>query len=368
MTLVAPILLALALATPEREFPPGFAPYIFELAIKAVRQGDNRPIARARLLVSGGNEAMGKWEKRATTDAQGMVRIRLPVGDYAVYPIDAAFAGVWSWITLTDKQEVVVVALQPACAIDGRVVDAEGKPLAGSRVETMVGMSIVERTTDDRGTFRIDRLPAGTHVLTAHASGHSFTDLPVTLRRGQHRRNVAIVLQRGATLTVTALCGGATCAGALVAVDGAGDGDYSELVVDAAGVAAFPDLRAGEMKIRGFKDKDRPGELVSPWVTRTLAGGDIAFQTVELAPTGGRGTIRGQVFTKSGKPLFASIDVDCAGVRRYCSTERDGAFIVRDLPDGRRCKLTASRDEARTEVETDGSAPLRLVIDTELHP
>jgi hypothetical protein len=76
----------------------------------------------------------------------------------------------------------------------------------------------------------------------------------------------------------------------------------------------------------------------------------------------------GTVVSKSGKPLYAAIEVNCGGVQRRMRSENDGSFMVRDLPDGRRCNVIASKDGERTELETDGTVPLRLVIASPLNP
>jgi hypothetical protein len=89
---------------------------------------------------------------------------------------------------------------------------------------------------------------------------------------------------------------------------------------------------------------------------------------VTLQPTGGNASLRGTVVSKSGKPLSAAIEVKCGGVQRRMTSENDGTFVVRDLPDGRRCSVLASKDGERTELETDGTIPLRIVIDSPLNP
>jgi hypothetical protein len=74
------------------------------------------------------------------------------------------------------------------------------------------------------------------------------------------------------------------------------------------------------------------------------------------------------VVSKSGKPLYAAIDVNCGGVQRAMTSQNDGSFVVRDLPDGRPCTVIARKDGGLTELETDGTAPLRIVIDSPVNP
>lgn len=351
---------------PADNVPAYLARYMVELVVKAVRDQDGQAIPHTELLVSGGNEAFGRWEKRVRTNASGMASVRLPMGDYRVHPLDSAFANVWSGSISLPQPAPVTVRLQPACAISGRVLDDRGRPLANSRLEVWADQGNLDVVTNWRGRFSVDRLSASEHVVTAYASGYAPATVRVAVHPGEHRRGVEVVLHRGATLTVTANCG-SKCLGARVKVSAAEE-TYGELDVDADGAAVFPDLPAGEVVVRAVRDEALPGELASSEVKRRLAPGDAATMVVTLAPTGGRASLSGTVVSKSGKPLYAAIDVNCDGVYRRMTSEKDGSFVVRDLPDGRHCSVIARKDGGRTDLETDGSAPLRIVIDSPVNP
>ena len=290
VVVLAMAVLALAACTSDEaaeKFPAYIEPYVVELTLEAIRDADSRPARSTRLLVGGGNEVFGRWERYVTTDSLGIARLRVPAGEYAAYPMDPAFARGWIPLRGEGTSLPSTLRLRPACGLSGRVADFRGQPIAGARIETWAGTERIELETDRRGRFRIDRVPAGELVLSAYAEGYAFEDVAVELRAGEHLRGVAIVLRRGAALTVTVRCGGGPCAGARIGVDGAGEGDYGELEADSAGVAAFRDLRAGEAKVRAVRYKDLPGEIATPWIAHRLVAGETSAMAVTLEPAGG---------------------------------------------------------------------------------
>ena len=350
---------------PPEQVPAHLIRNMVELVVQAVRDQDGRAIERTELFVSGGNEVIGRWEKRVRTDVSGIARVRLPVGQYRVRPLDSAFANVWSSSISLPQAAPVKVPLEPACAISGRVLDDGGRPLRNSRLEVWADQGNIDLEADWQGRFSVGRLSASEHAVTAYASGRAPTTVRVAVRPGEHRRGVELVLHRGASLTITANCGG-KCLGARVKVSTAEE-SY-ELAVDADGAAVFPGLPAGEVVVRAVRAEALPGEMASAEVKRRLAPGDAAAMVVTLAPTGGPASLHGTVVSTSGKPLYAAIDVDCGGVQRTLTSQNDGSFVVRDLPDGRHCKVVARKDGGRTELETDGTAPLRIVVDPLVNP
>ncbi|MGH9160452.1 MAG: carboxypeptidase regulatory-like domain-containing protein, partial [Vicinamibacteraceae bacterium] len=82
-------------------------------------------------------------------------------------------------------------------AISGRVIDARGAPLPG--VVVTVAGTASETTTDGDGSFRIDGLPPGRHVIRAALSGFAPAEAPVPLAAGE-TRTVTLTLDEGAYL------------------------------------------------------------------------------------------------------------------------------------------------------------------------
>ncbi len=88
-------------------------------------------------------------------------------------PIEAAQALVGKTFVLNDGEirNDVDISLVRALAIDGRVVDPDGEPMAGVEVTaSAMDRSVwqpVSGTTDDRGMFRLYGLPAAAYRLCA---------------------------------------------------------------------------------------------------------------------------------------------------------------------------------------------------------
>jgi hypothetical protein len=346
------------------DLPPEFAQYVAELRIRAVRESDGRPVPHTALKVDGGNEAFGRWQKTITTDADGRAAVRLPMGRYRAYPLADAFAFAWSDTFELDPSlpsVEVKIPLKPACTLAGRVVDDRGKPLAGSDVDVWADAGELHLVADGAGRFRVDRLTEGDHVVTARAAGFSARTASGLARPGRPGQ-VVITLRRGAKLTAVTECGGGPCRGARVSVDAPDDGGRA-MTVEADGSAAFRDLPAGTVTIRAVHGEDLAGELVAAPIERQLAPGEVAAVKVVLEPSGGPFVVRGSVLDKAGKPLVAAIWATCGGVRRRLNyTEKDGTFVLRDLPTDH-CKIDVSAENEHATLESNGPGPVRFVID-----
>jgi hypothetical protein len=64
-------------------------------------------------------------------------------------------------------------------AVSGRVRDREGRPLAGVEVVAMALGRVA--VTDDRGGFRLDRVPEGTYEFQIRDQGFELTQRTVTV-------------------------------------------------------------------------------------------------------------------------------------------------------------------------------------------
>src|SRR5205085_20508 len=112
------------------------------------------------------------------TDAQGRATVLLPNGrrnDARVVASADGFApAVSAAPTETADGWTVAVALQRGGAVEGRVADRGGGPIAGANVtvDPIVGGRLLAKT-DEEGHYRVDHLPVGpqrVHVSVA-ASG-----------------------------------------------------------------------------------------------------------------------------------------------------------------------------------------------------
>ena len=91
--------------------------------------------------------------------------------------------------------------VQTGASVTGRVLDLEGRPIAGARVargSDHANGSFSETTTDAQGRFTIRDIPTGELILTAHAKSHS-PELK-TLTIPQDRQTVEFRLGPGQTI------------------------------------------------------------------------------------------------------------------------------------------------------------------------
>lgn len=168
-------------ATPQPATPPP-AGAIAGLVVSAA---DGRPVSRARVVVS----APALAKPRATlTGKDGRYRVpQLPAGLFAVVASKTGFVTTAFGVSPTGTPLAVDLAvgqdtggvdirLPVAGAIAGRILDADGTPFQGARVEArrpryeqgaqtlaVLGSDI----TDDRGEFRIGGLAAGLYYVSA---------------------------------------------------------------------------------------------------------------------------------------------------------------------------------------------------------
>jgi hypothetical protein len=342
------------------DLPPEFQQWVFELRVKAVRESNGRPVPHTALRIDGGNEAFGRWQKTITTDADGRASVRLPTGKYRSYPLANEFAQAWSPMVDLEQSTDITIPLKPACSFAGRVVDDRGKPIPGSRLEVWTDTSDLELVADAAGRFKVDRLTQGGHTVTARAPGFASRTVSGPARPGRAGQ-VEIVLHRGATLKVVTECNGGPCRGARASVE-APDPGGGAMTVEADGTAMFSDLPAGKVTIRAVRGEDLAGELVAAPIERRLAPGESASVKVVLKPSGGPFNVRGSVVDKAGKPMVGAIWATCGAVRRRLNyTEKDGTFILFDLPTNR-CTIEAAAENERATLQSDGTGPVRFVL------
>lgn len=176
------------------------------------------------------------------------------------------------------------ITLERGHAVQGRVVDERGAPLAGARVHANdYWTSDFSTTTDAAGGFRIGHLPAGEVHFGAQAAGYGSRGFPVQVpAEGGETR---IVLHRGGVLHVRIRTknGGMpySCAIRVVALDAqdpVGEGIYGQ--VSCGGVFDLS-LRAGRYRV----------EDLGPWIDRAAASREVALEvagerTVEFVEDG----------------------------------------------------------------------------------
>jgi hypothetical protein len=133
------------------------------------------PVPGARLVASpAGKEGfMGQ----ALTDSQGRYTLDLPPGDYDVVALATGLTGaVRDGLAVGSGQRVTVdFQLDGTGAVEGRVADVDGRPLAGVYVSARArqGPGTQTRTTrtDPGGAYRLEGLEAGMVRVSARREG-----------------------------------------------------------------------------------------------------------------------------------------------------------------------------------------------------
>jgi RNA polymerase sigma factor (sigma-70 family) len=133
-----------------------------------------------------------------------VARIKLAASFVAAAAVVLAVGGVLTMsLTHSVAQDPgkAAVPKQTGATVTGRVIDLEGKPIAGARVASgsdRMKAPFSETTTDAQGRFTFRDIPPGELILTAQARGHAPDLKKLTI--GQDRPLVEIRLGPGRTI------------------------------------------------------------------------------------------------------------------------------------------------------------------------
>ena len=362
-----------AAATADLQLQPGAT--IGGVVVDALTR---RPVAGARIAIAdspgsgiGASEPAGS----ARSDAKGRFSAAgLLPGDYEVRAAKAGYlpATLPRVAASARSAGAAAVALVPAASIAGRVVDAQGKPIAGATVSLEPGRGARGRfgpggtgfraprgetstRTGPDGVFRLDGLaaiPSGV-PLTASRAGFAPAERPgVTLKAGQALTGVVLVLPAGLAVKGRVVDEEAQpVAGAEIRVapsEGRGPARFFRRVLGGApppnavtgadGWFTVAGLAAGSWDVTathdGFSPKTAPA-LPAP------AKQPTGWPAIVLS----RGAaVSGVVRDDQGAPVAgAMVSLFGEGADPSpTSTDAAGAFRVGDLAKGRPLMLTAS--------------------------
>jgi large repetitive protein len=226
------------------------------------------------------------------------------------------------WDT-ADSEECGETALRRGASLSGRVVDAEGHPLADA--EVLHPLSADSVRTDAEGRFTLEGVSEFSSDITVRKAGYA-TIKAVGLRSGVV---ASVVLRRGLPLAGVVLApdGRNPVAGAVVRVEGKDVAAFAE--TDSNGRFVVHELAAGRALVtadggeRGFRELTG---VAIPQPTETVL-------TVALAPAP---ELRGRVLDVVARKPVAGALVDAVSGRRRLWTRSglDGSFVVRPGPAG----------------------------------
>jgi hypothetical protein len=132
-----------------------------------LRSGSTEPLPRARVLVTPA-DGVNEPATLARTDGTGRFAVPvLPAGRYRIVVDREGYVRSASVVAVTAGGSTPArIALTPTGVITGRVVDAEGTPVARTIVRASTGTASFEGQTNDLGEYRIWDLPPGRYVVS----------------------------------------------------------------------------------------------------------------------------------------------------------------------------------------------------------
>ncbi|MEM7582602.1 MAG: carboxypeptidase-like regulatory domain-containing protein [Acidobacteriota bacterium] len=359
-------------------------------------------LVRGRVLDLASRDAIGEalvWAVRGeyvVTDGQGA--FELPIGIYESRWVQAAGGGYLKGFSELGKGadlDSIAIALTPAAALSGKVVDESGALLAGVRVELQPmpadRMSGASRRlaregwrgrTSQRGVFRVAGLPADmAYRLTFRAEGYAPETLTVEpLSASERREELRVELRRGylafgyvvdeheapvagARVSLRPPPPGGDLRSAMRMMRRPGsDSDLPTTATDAEGRFEIPDLAGGrydlEVRAGGFAPAKIPGVQV-------VEDARVDLGTVVMVPgvalegrvvdADGEGIEGAQVRLEQARGAFGRMTGQQPG---STSTDARGRFVISDLQPGQPVTVSAAREGYSSAVVSDIAPPL----------
>jgi hypothetical protein len=271
-----------------------------ELTLSAVHASEGGQEGRGPSRGPGGDSGS---EARTSLDGR-FVFDGVEPGDYIVGASKAGYEGggrVARRVSVTDSapSASVSIELNRSPALEGRVVDEDGDPLANARIElrgwtmsegrrTLRGVRSAQ--TDDRGAYRLYNLMAGQYLVYLHPTGLGmrqggvlYETSSVYYPQGATPAEAAkLEIEWGAELQgvdfVAPAAGGTLVSGTLFREDGTPCGECSVAILDALGLPAATTRvsDAGRFAVQGLP----PAEY--SFTGRAPRGGGLAFEKAYL--------------------------------------------------------------------------------------
>jgi len=315
-----------------------------------VQNDDGKPVAGARVTYDGASSWAQSGDQRydaVITDASGSFRFpALPQGSFRFVARADGFApGTSDIVTLDGQSEpaLVVVTVPAGATLAGIVVDADGKPAAGARVQVQVktdGMrwgGARQVYTSDQGRFAMKNLPAKTvEAVALHERGSSESlevalaaaaPAEVTLELSNTGVIAGVVVDEAGEPIEGAQVSGWPSFGGRRGRRGPGRFGGSEELSDAGGRFVLRGLSEGTYSLRASP----PGSsgMGRLWF-RDSVDAEVGDQNVRLVLPAD-GAVKGKVAFADGEaPEAFTVGVGFGAPTPFVS--RDGSFTLGDLP------------------------------------
>jgi protocatechuate 3,4-dioxygenase beta subunit len=292
---------------------------------------------------------------REETDGLGRFEIvGLTPGLFYVAAHHPGFAPAFTEPVRLRESLAVDLVLKDATTAIGRLVDADGRPAAGTIVlneveggfPSLLGDALIAKAGPD-GRFRLRDLPPGHHRAIVSARGHTQTPLDLETREGAEVDLGDVALASGLAIRGRIRdTKGSPIAGARIeGMPIGGGGGYAADVTDSEGAFALAGLGEGRFRL----------SLTASGVHRASrevnAGSEPIDWTVE--PTG---AVKGEVVDPSGQPVdsFAVVARSLGDLGQSWGSPRAkgtvGAFRIDGVPPGRYALRVSAPDLADAVV------------------
>lgn len=327
---------------------------------QAVDARSGAPVHGAEVTVATG--PLGLLSRRVESDDEGRFVLDGIVGNTQSLYVEADGYVLEGPLSHAIDSGVLVVPLERAARIEGRVVDARGRPIAEATVRafsegegpatpttgslgvtagpvppiTASGsgslMFIEEATSGRDGTFALGGLRSGTYAVVATRDDFGpASSEPIRLGVGATRTGMKIVMEPGAELAGRVVDERGRGLEAIpVELRGSDQGLPRMAVTAPDGSFSFGGVR-GEVTVTAL-----PYDL--PPARATVVVGSDALVTVELTLATSLNTLRGRVvdergFGIGGALITVSSTNPATPARRNAKSDADGTFAVPALPD-----------------------------------
>ncbi len=334
---------------------------------RVVRAGDNQPVPQFEITAPNERpvqvaDARGRFTL-ASVDATDFCQVTVRAPGY-VTKEDA--------LDLKQGKGIkdVVVALDRASGLTGRVVNAQGRPVAGARIFLAEGMRHVELNdenavlarSDASGAFTIDSLPAERGFVLARHTEYVMGSAPY--RPGVS--TVDIVLRDGGTVNGTVTSGGTPAAGVSVSISRLSVSGKEYMVPVSAktgpdGTFHMEQVPPGETNIMVAFDKDAKDlkdALAMRSIMRHMTVESGQTLTVALDLPAATAGIEGQVRVGGSPATTAFVNFTCTrdGVESPSMAQADanGFFKFDAVP--------AGPGTLRASVSTGGPGSVRMLV------
>lgn len=333
------------------------------------------------------------WHHAERTDAQGRFRIRVfgdsgDSGDSeaSIAVVAAAHLGATIEASLPGEDRPVTVALPPATALDGIVVDGAGQAISEVEIQARASQQerqgISARSAAD-GRFRLSGLAlAWTYEIAATKTGFAPFTTSWDAEPGKSA-TLRIVLRKGSTAAGRVVdAEGQPVAGAELSLQPFSErwGNWRayrpregmKSTSDAGGRFRFSDLGAGHFTLSATRSGFTVQIVQGIEIPAEPRGVDLGEVTLERAVL-----LEGRVTDRRGAAVAeAVVDLFCpelAWVQRReprsssAQTDAEGRFRLEDVPRGARCDLNVQKAgfaPARLpQVEAPTREPLRIELE-----